>query len=281
MTPMFEPRGGKNICHAMLAGAVPVPINAVTGKREEGGYEFFYQGWKQENPTRENCRFGATREELFPSDRDVKLDVIFLKKIGLSKQRMEQCDALFFYQLLLPIVHPAMPTIDGDTRMGYYKDIARNTNMYAFGVKNRGGTRRHVFCPTTAEELLVWDGIVCPNINTNIAESWMMNQSKMFDCEIIAMHFRRWLDIKACLKKNEFWTEKKRIDKGCDPTQKYCLVWDVMTHNMNQLIDKGGLDLTMDEKTWPNLSYADVQGRLQGKKTDKGRQHVLLLDSKR
>ncbi len=42
--PMFEPRGGKYICHAMPAGAVPVPINAVTGWREEGGYEFFYQG---------------------------------------------------------------------------------------------------------------------------------------------------------------------------------------------------------------------------------------------
>ncbi len=40
--PMFEPRGGKYICHAMPAGAVPVPINAVTGKREEGRYEFFY-----------------------------------------------------------------------------------------------------------------------------------------------------------------------------------------------------------------------------------------------
>jgi hypothetical protein len=78
---MFEPRGGKYICHAMPAGAVSVPINAVTGKREEGGYEFFYQGWKQENPTRENCRFGATREELFPSYRDVKLDLTFLKTI--------------------------------------------------------------------------------------------------------------------------------------------------------------------------------------------------------
>ncbi len=66
--PMFEPRGGKYICHAMPAGAVPVPNNVVTGKREEGGYEFFYQGWKQENPTRENCRFGATREDLFPTD---------------------------------------------------------------------------------------------------------------------------------------------------------------------------------------------------------------------
>ncbi len=83
----------------MPAGAVPVPINAVMGKREEDGYEIFYQGWKQENPKRENCRFGATREELFPTDRDVKLDVTFPKKMGLSKQRMEQCNALFFYQL--------------------------------------------------------------------------------------------------------------------------------------------------------------------------------------
>ncbi len=65
--------------------------------------------------------------------------------------------------------------------MGYYKDVARNTNIYAFEVKNRRGTRVHVFCPTTAEELLVWDGIVCRNTNTNIAESWMMNHSNTFD----------------------------------------------------------------------------------------------------
>ncbi len=50
--PIFEPRGGKYICHTMPAGNVPVPINAVTGKREAGGYEFFYKGWKEENPTR-------------------------------------------------------------------------------------------------------------------------------------------------------------------------------------------------------------------------------------
>jgi hypothetical protein len=142
---MFEPRGGKYICHAMPAGTVPVPINAETGKRAKGGYKFFYQGWKQDNPTRENCRFGATREDLFPTDREVKLDVTFLKKMGLSKQRMLECNALFFNQLILPIVDPAMSGIKGDTRMGYYKDIAMNTNTYAFGVKNREGTRGHFF----------------------------------------------------------------------------------------------------------------------------------------
>jgi hypothetical protein len=45
--------------------------------------------------------------------------------------------------------------------MGYYKDVARNTNMYAFEVKNRGETHGNVFRPTTAEDLLVWDDIVC------------------------------------------------------------------------------------------------------------------------
>ncbi len=83
---MFGPRGGTYICLAMPAGAVPVPINAVTGKGEAGGYEFFYKGWKEENPTRENCRFGATRENLFPADRDVTLDVTFLKTLGLSSK---------------------------------------------------------------------------------------------------------------------------------------------------------------------------------------------------
>jgi hypothetical protein len=91
-----------------------------------------------------------------------------------------------------------------------------------------------------------------------------------------AIHFRRRLDIKACLKKNEFWTNKKKTDEGYDPIQKYRLIWDVITQNMNQLIDKGGLDLMMDKTTWPNSSYADIQICLQGKKTDKDGQHVLF-----
>ncbi len=57
---------------------------------------------------------------------------------------------------------------------------------------------------------------------------------QQFDQENMeAMHFIRWLNIKACLKQNEFWTEKKKSEEGYDPTQKYRLVWDVMTHNMN------------------------------------------------
>jgi hypothetical protein len=75
-----------------------------------------------------------------------------------------------------------------------------------------------------------------------------------------------------------FFQRRKKGEEGYDPMQKYRLVWDVMTYNMNQLIERGGLDLTMDKTTWPNSSYVDVQGSLNGKKTDKGGQHVLLRD---
>jgi len=186
--PMFQAKGGRYIGHAMPAGATAVPISEETGKRESEGFEFFYNGWKQENPTRDNCRFGATRDNLFPPDRQVQLDINYLKKMGLTKQRMVECDALFFYQLLLPICDPAMSGINDDPRMTYYEKVATNTNMYAYGVKKRG-TRGHIFKPADACELLVWDGIVCRNLNNNIAESWMMNQSNTFDREISeAMH---------------------------------------------------------------------------------------------
>ncbi len=53
-------------------------------------------------------------------------------------------------------------------------------------------------------------------------------------------------------------------------TQKYRLIWDVMTQNINQIILSGGIDVTGDETTWANASYVDVHSRLMGKKYDKG-----------
>jgi hypothetical protein len=38
---MFEPRGGKYICHAMPAGTVPVPSNAVMGRGKQVGMSSF------------------------------------------------------------------------------------------------------------------------------------------------------------------------------------------------------------------------------------------------
>jgi hypothetical protein len=54
---------------------------------------------------------------------------------------MENCDALFFYQLLLPIVNPAHSGIKDDPRIGFYfyEEVATHTNVYAMGKKERGG----------------------------------------------------------------------------------------------------------------------------------------------
>ena len=268
--------------HCMPAGAVPVPVNDKTGKREVGGYEFFYNGWKHPSPSQSNSRMGATRDHIFPQEREVQLDANLLKRLGLTKERMLKCDPFFFYQLLLPVIDPAHSGIEDDPRMGYYEEVATHTNLYAVGKKGMGGTRGHVFRPTNSEELVTWDGIVARNLADNQAESWMASQSNTFDHIIAeAMHYRRFLDIKACMKQCAYFEEKDRKADGYDPTQKYRLVWDVMTYNMNQLIMKGGLDHTMDETTWPNNSYADMHSRLLGKKTNKGGQHVLLLDSRR
>ena len=141
------------------------------------------------------------------------------------------------------------------------------TNLYAIIKKDRGGTRGHNFSACTAEELVVWDGVVCRNQSTNIAESWMTDQTNTYDRSIAeAMNYRRWLDIKSCLKLNNCMTETKRGTENYDPTQKYRLVWDVLTHNMNLIILTAGKDTTADETTWPNSSYADVHTRFTTKK---------------
>jgi hypothetical protein len=134
---------------------------------------------------------------------------------------------------------------------------------------------------TNAEELLVWDGIVTRNLADNVAESWMASQSNTYDREIDEANYRRWLDIKACMKLCNFYREKDRKATDYDPTEKYRLVWNTMTHNMRQVITKMGLDHTIDETTWPSASYSDMHNRVQGKKCTKGGQHVLLLDAQR
>ena len=278
---------GKYSHHEMPAGATPVPKNQQTGKRENGGYEFFYSGWELPEEDRDNPKFtrsGATRDNLFPPDRDCKLDVPLLKKLGLTKKRMAEGDAFFFYQLLVPIVSEGESGIEGDPRIGYYESVADATNTYAMAYKKRGGTRGHFFRPTNAEEMLNWDGIVARNLNENIGNCWRLanGKSNSYDSVIAGtMKFRRWFDIKGVYKQNPFYEEKKRGDEGYDPCQKYRKIWDVMTHNMNQLILEAGKDAALDESTWPNASYADCQGRLQGKKTDKGGQHVMVIDCQR
>ena len=119
----------------MPSGAVPVPVNAYSIKSEIGSYKFFFNGWKLEGATRDNCRFGSDRDNVFPEDHAVQLDEEYLKKMGLTKDRMTSCDALFFYQLLIPIAigDPSRSGIADDPRMGYYEMVSNDKPIYAYG----------------------------------------------------------------------------------------------------------------------------------------------------
>ncbi len=87
-------------------------------------------------------------DNLFPDDRSMKLDRNYLIKMGLNHDRMVECDALFFYQLLVAIVDQHYSGIRKDPRMGYYEGVAENTNHYANGVKRRSGMHGHKFGQT-------------------------------------------------------------------------------------------------------------------------------------
>ena len=72
-----------------------------------------------------------------------------------------------------------------------------------------------------------------------------------------------------------------RGDPGYDPSRKFRYIWDAPIFNLNCLIKSGGKDVVIDETTWPNESPADMQGRVRGKKCNKGGQNVLVVDAKR
>ena len=179
----FRPKFDKGTYshHEMPAGAVPVKKDPVTGKRMHRGYEFFYDGWMLTDSNPQYSCQGAMKDNMFPDNRDCILDGALLKQLGLTKKRMDAKDALFFYQLLVPFVDPIQSGIEGNPRIGYYEEVSIHTNVYAMGVKNHGGTRGHLFCPVTAEELVKWDGIVARNVNKNIAECWMPSHTNGFD----------------------------------------------------------------------------------------------------
>ena len=90
---------------------------------------------------------------------------------------------------------------------------------------------------------------------------------------------RRWFDMKSYMKLCNHNKEIRRGKDGYDPTEKYHKVWDVSITNLNQFIQRGGLDLAINEITWANGLYADIQHRLRGKKVNKGGQHTMTVDA--
>ena len=93
-------------------------------------------------------------------------------KLGLTKERIDNQDVLFFYQLLLPIVDHKRSGIDEGPTLAYYSTKNQHNNKYALLDRNLDVAYGYQWKPSTPMEHFVFDGIVFENTAENIHDSW-------------------------------------------------------------------------------------------------------------
>ena len=290
----------KYLYHALPTDATPVPKDD-GGKRTCNGFEFFYTGWSKKS-TDPTFRHGATRDNLHPESRKGCLDADLLSKLGLTKERMHSDhdlapDALFFYQLLLPI-HDTTRNgsgIDGDPRKPYYPHVAECTEVYAIcDLKTRGSGLGHRFKETSPQELLKWDGVLVFDGVLGGSRGAMLRRfdrrrpdNSSFNKHIAdAMTSTRWLELKRAIKLNNNLTATRKGDPNHDPAQKFDYIFDVIVYNTNALSKHCCLDLCGDETTWICAGWAEpgsgiIKRGLEKPSGSKGGQLVVVSDVNR
>ena len=147
-----------------------------------------------------------------PQYRKPLLDGELLKKHGLVKEKIEQCDALFFFFLILPQcdIEKGDSGVEGDTRKPFYSEARKFTNKYAIVDKQLDGKRVHPFKPCTTQELVNFDGIVFQKRASNVHNSWC-EDSKHYDPGIAnSMYHYRFLQLRRNVKLNDNDKEIKR-----------------------------------------------------------------------
>ncbi len=121
----------------MPAGVEPVPARKEDGKWvsvKNGEWEFFYRGWKLGMllPVIKTkyARCGAKQKNMFPNEQIGSLNGKLLKRMGLTQKQMQDGDALFFYQLFLPICNPDKSGIRDDPYKTFYNVVSKYKNKY-------------------------------------------------------------------------------------------------------------------------------------------------------
>ena len=279
--------------HTLPTGARPVPKDE-SGDRKINGWGFQYEGWVGKETADLSWQpicSGASRENPFPPERRSFLDYGLLKQLGTKKQMIVNCDALFFYQLLLPFGDPkkktTMITESGeqmeDPRMPYYSEVERFTAKYA-AILGMGGSYGHHFVAPRIPELAKFDCIlirdgVLGGSKGSIHLRWKPDDA-LYNSDIAgAMTHTRFLQIKRTFKLNDNDATSK------DPCKKFDYIYRTIVHNTNALSKYADSDQCLDETTFGHAGYGPsgtgVMRRLIGKKVNKGGQTVLCADVSR
>jgi len=277
--------------HALPTGCTVVPKDD-NGERKVKDWSFHYQGWKPVTETK--FRSGATHDNLFPAERNSSLDVAVLKEMGLELNRLIEVDrapdALFFYQLLLPIHCPDKTDIANDPRKGFYVEVARYTNCYALGELECGADCGHHFHPVTSPELLRWDGTLVKHGVRGGGKTSMMlrfdksrDDNSAFDADMSSAFTRtRWCEIKRCIKLCDNRSAIKKGQPNYEPAYKYNKIFEVLIHNLNSITKHACADQCVDESTFGHGGYGPLMdglfGYLRNKPFTKGGQIALACD---
>lgn len=261
--------------HFTPCGAKVVPANSL-GTRQIGNWKFYYKGWQGDDFDKGTyVRDDAAYGNLKPASRKGCLDVNVLCTYGLSQSRMQDDDALFFYQLLFPICDPKKSGIDGDNRMFYFTYASMCTNAYA-NMAGAGSGYGHGWETTTPAELVRWTA--CPIRNggldgkpSTLMARWTTNDRRYDPVVDNGISCSRWKQIKRAFKLNVNWLQKKKGNVDYDPCAKYDFICKVLVHNMNNVTESADLDGTFDESTWGFGGYSgDCGGRLINKPVSRG-----------
>jgi hypothetical protein len=289
--PKFAPkatkdyRKGQYVYHSLPTGARPVPADE-TGSRNRAGWEFHYGVWT--NPAGNTFRSGATRGNHFPESRKGYLDYALLKRMGLTKTRLLNKDAFFFWQLLFPVCDPKMSGIVDDPRLPFYSEVAKWTNKYVASIGTMFSDYVHQFNPITAREMLHFDMAVVRDgvlggMDSAIYRRWKVGESSC-DPEIVqAITHTRWLGVKKVYKLCNNDCAPPKDHANYDPAYKYDYIYKCLVGNTNAITQKAELDLCGDETTCGHGGFEEagsgILARRQGKPgVTFGMQMVIISD---
>ena len=277
--------------HELPTGCSPCPMDR-NGIRKYKSWTFHYQGWKSSKF--DVMRDGATPDNLFPSVRSSSLDVEVLKKLGMNSDRI--CDedalpdALFFFQLLLPMCNPAMSGIDSDPRKAFYTEVTRCSNLYKHQT-GIGSTYGHAIPEASMPEFVRFDGcLIRDGVRGGgdgaIYRRWQKKSASSDKVIQKSMTLHRWYQLKRIFKLNNNDKSKEKGEVGYNPCYKYDLIYRTIVDNVIAITREGELDLTGDETTWGFQGYgekgAKVVQRVSNKPgITKGGQSVLVSATNR
>ena len=159
----------------------------------------------------------ATRDSPFPKEREGCLDVNNLINHRVTKQRLEEQDALLFYQMILPICDTRRSDIVDDGRESYYSKVANFTNINKARVHDAG--YGHIIRDVDPAECVHHDGILFSHGawggGHDIHLRWdkydqnnIKYRKDITDC----MFYTRFINIKKILKWND---NKERMYLFC------------------------------------------------------------------